>query len=77
MTMIYEIRNNWTGHTCTVRGEDIRAKLNDMMPQCDEKTAESIDFIADFYECKHQYSLLTIERENALDIAIICTGEIW
>lgn len=73
--MLYEIRDNWAERSYMVRGADIRAKLNDMMPQCDEKTAESIDFIADYYEGKHSFRLLTIERENTLDIAIFNTGE--
>lgn len=72
--MTYEITDNWTGHTIICRGADIRRKLNDMIPQSDIKTAESIDFIADFYEGKHNYRILTIERENFLDIAIYNTG---
>lgn len=72
--MIYEIKDRWTGKTIICRGADIRSKLDEMMPQCDSKTAESIDFIADFYEGKHNYRTLTIERENILDIAIYNTG---
>jgi hypothetical protein len=39
----------------TVKSEDMRRFLNDLIPQGTEATYNTIDFIADFFEDKHDY----------------------
>lgn len=72
--MLYELRDNWAERSYMVRGADLRSKLYEILPQCDCDTEDAINFIADFYEGKHNYRSLTIKHENDLLVAIYATG---
>ena len=73
-TYIYEVSDMEARKTYKVRGVDLRTFLHAWAGQCTKKFRETVDFVADFYEGKHEYRWQTMDAEDYLGIQILCTG---